>query len=191
MIEKSQIKKLLKKRLSDKRYDHSLCVADEAEKLAKKYGADKEKAELAGLLHDIMKEEEPKEQLEAIKKAGIILDKVEIESKKLWHQIAGMAYCKTELNITDEDILNSIRYHTSARKDMSLLEKIIFIADYTSKDRDYDGVSKMRKLADESLEEAMIYGLSFTIVELAKENKLIIKDSIEAYNNALMIQGKG
>lgn len=190
-MEKSEIKKLLKKHLSEKRYVHSLCVADEAEKLAKKYGADKDKAEIAGLLHDIMKEADPKEQLKVIEKAGIILNNIEEKSKKLWHQIAGMAYCETELNIEDEDILNAIRYHTSGRKEMSLLEKIIFIADFTSKDRDYDGVGKMRKLSDDSLEEAMVFGLSFTIEELAKDNKLIISDSIDAYNMALLSQGKG
>lgn len=191
MIEIAEIKKLIKKRLSDKRYEHSLCVADEAVKLAKKYGADKEKAEIAGLLHDIMKEAESKEQLKAIQKADIILNNVEEKSKKLWHQIAGMAYCKTELLVEDEDILNAIRYHTSARKDMSLLEKVIFIADFTSKDRDYDGVGKMRKLSENSLEEAMVFGLAFTLEELAKDNKLIINDSIDAYNMALLEQGKG
>ncbi len=186
MTRPNEIKKILKEFLGDKRYNHTLEVAKEAVKLAKRYGADEEKAEIAALLHDIMKEQDEDIQLSVIAEAGITLDEVELVTKKLWHQIAGMAYAKEMLGIEDEDILNAVRYHTSGRKNMSLLEKVVFIADFTSDDRDFNGVKEMRKLAEKCLEDAMVEGLSYTLTELSHEKKLISRDTIDAYNMAIM-----
>ena len=83
---------ILKDRLTDSRFNHSLAVRKEAMRLAKKYGADIKKAELAGLLHDIMKDTPPEEQLNYIKKFGTIMDNVEEVTPKLWHAIAGSLY---------------------------------------------------------------------------------------------------
>lgn len=185
MIAVNEIKLMVRGFLSDKRYKHSVSVAKEAVRLAQRYGADVKKAELAGLLHDIMKEASPDIQLKTIADSGIILSDMELRSKKLWHQIAAMAYVRDVLNIDDGEVLSAIRYHTSGRAGMCLLEKVIFIADYTSEDRDYNGVSEMRKLCNISLEEAMAEGLSFTIEELAEEKRPIILDTIEAYNSAV------
>ncbi len=181
----SDYKKILKGKLSDKRYKHSVNVSKTAVYLAKRHGADEKKAKLAGLLHDIMKEATSEEQLKLIEDFGIILSDIEISSKMLWHQIAGAVYVWDKLEIHDEDIFNAIRHHTSGRKYMSLLEKVIFIADYISEDRDYDGVDLMRKLADKDLNLAMVEGLSFSITELLVENKPIIIGSVDAYNEAL------
>ncbi|MCR4926098.1 MAG: bis(5'-nucleosyl)-tetraphosphatase (symmetrical) YqeK [Clostridiales bacterium] len=182
---------LLKQRLGEKRFNHSLNVAEEAVRLAKKYSVDVEKAYKAGLLHDIMKEEKPEIQFEAIVKSGMPFTEVEKSNQKLWHAMAGAAYIKNELGIEDEEIINAVRYHTTAKAGMTMLEKVIYIADFTSKERDYDGVEKMRELADVSLEQAMLEGLSFTLQKLVEKNKLLNLDSINAYNEVAAVCGKG
>ncbi|MDD6489754.1 MAG: bis(5'-nucleosyl)-tetraphosphatase (symmetrical) YqeK [Clostridia bacterium] len=182
--------KIIKDRLSSKRYEHSKNVAKEAVRLAKKYGADVQKAEIAGILHDITKEAEQKEQFDVIEKAGIELTELERSTPKLWHAISGSAYIKVILGIDDEDIINAIRFHTTGRCGMSLLEKVIFIADFTSAERDYDGVEKMRKAADKSLEEAMIEGMSFTICDLADRKLPIAPDTFKGYNEVVFAKSK-
>lgn len=186
MLTVKEYDKIISSRLRTARYNHSLNVAKEAVRLAKKYGANPDKAEIAGILHDITKETSQEEQFEIMKKAGIELTELEEDSPKLWHAISGSGYIKTELGIEDEDILNAVRYHTTARAGMSLLEKVIFIADFTSEERDYDGVDMMRKAADISLEEAMIEGLSFSIEDLAHRKLTIAPDTFNAYNEVLM-----
>lgn len=178
--------KIIRPRLKDARFEHSKNVSKEAVRLAKKYGADVEKAAVAGILHDITKETPNEEQLEIMKRAGIRLSPLEENSPKLWHAISGSGYIKTELGIEDEDILNAVRYHTTARGGMSLLEKVIFIADFTSAERDYDGVDKIRKAADKSLEDAMLAGLSFSIEDLAHRHLAIAEDTVDAYNEIVV-----
>lgn len=179
-------KKLIKSRMSDYRYTHSINVSKEAVRLAKKYGADTEKASLAGILHDITKETPKEEQLQIMTDGGIILDNVQKNSSKLWHGISGSVYIRDVLNITDEDILNAVRYHTTGRAGMSLLEKIIFIADFTSAERDYNGVKTMRKKADKALENAMLYGLQFTLKDLSKRAMIIHPDALACYNEIVI-----
>jgi len=179
-------KKIIKSRMSDYRYTHSVNVSKEAVRLAKKYGADTEKASLAGILHDITKETPKEEQLQIMTDGGIILDNVQKNSSKLWHGISGSVYIRDVLNITDEDILNAVRYHTTGRAGMSLLEKIIFIADFTSAERDYNGVKTMRKKADKALENAMLYGLQFTLKDLSKRAMIIHPDALACYNEIVI-----
>lgn len=180
----------IKKRLSEYRFYHSLNVADEAKRLALKYGADPEKAYTAGLVHDIMKDTPKNEQLKLFEKYNIKLTPVELESPKTWHAMSGEAYLRNELNVTDEEILKAVRYHTTARAGMSLLEKVLYIADYTSAERNYDDVDVMREKADRSLEEAMLYGLQFTINEMVTEGRAVHPDSIHAYNEVAISENK-
>lgn len=181
-----EYKKIIKGRMSEKRYIHSVNVAKEAVVLAKRFGADEEKAKIAGILHDITKESTHEEQLQIIQENGIILDNIQMATPKLWHSISGAAYIKSKLNIIDEDILNAVRYHTSGRQNMSLLEKVIFIADFTGAERDYDGVDIMRKKAKKSLEEAMQYGIAFTISDLVEANLPIHSDTFNTYNEVVI-----
>ena len=178
---------IIEKRMKSARFKHSRNVAKEAVRLAKKYGADVEKAEIAGILHDATKETPEQEQMELIEKAGIVLTPLEKSSHKLWHAISGAAFVQVELGITDPDIINSIRYHTTGRAGMSLLEKVIFIADFTSAERDYDGVEKMRKVADKSLEEAILEGMSYTIADLAQRKLTIAPDTFMGYNEVTFL----
>lgn len=178
----TEYKELLKNRLTPKRYNHSLCVADEAVRLSEKYGGDVEKAYLAGLLHDITKNATQEEHLHIFEEFGIILNSVEKNAEKLWHAISGAAFIEHKLNICDNEIITAVRYHTTARKDMTLLEKLLYLADFTSADRDYDDVDVMRRKVDISMSEALEYALSYTINDLVSQNKPLHLDTVEAYN---------
>ena len=187
MSEKYQeYKQILKERLTPKRYNHSLCVADEAVRLAKKYGGDIEKAYLAGLLHDITKNASEQEHLNIFNEFGIMLNDIEKNAEKLWHAISGSAFREHKLGITDKEIITAVRYHTTARAGMSQLEKLLYLADFTSADRDYDDVDIMRQKVDISLEAALDYALSYTINDLVSSGKALHLDTVNAYNeNAL------
>lgn len=181
-----EYKNLIKSKMSEHRFVHSINVSKEARKLAKIYGADAEKAEIAGILHDITKEMPVEEQLKFITDSGIILDNVQKNAPKLWHGISGSIYIKENLDINDEDILNAIRYHTTGRAGMSLLEKIIFVADFTSQERTYKGVSTMRKKSRKTLDEAMLYGFKFTFSDLSKRELAIHPDELACYNEIVL-----
>ncbi len=179
-------KEILKSRLNEKRYFHSLCVADEALRLAQKYGGNSEKCYLAGLLHDITKNSPDEEHLQIFETFGIMLNDIEKKAKKLWHAMSGEAYIKNVLGITDEELLDAVRYHTTAKKNMSLTAKILYLADFTSRDRDYTDVDVMRKLVDISIEDAMLYALKYSIVDLTEQSRAIHNDTLEAYNEICM-----
>jgi len=173
---------IIKSRLSEKRYIHSVNVAKEAVRLAKKYGADVEKAYIAGILHDICKEDSPEIQLQTTEKYGINVDEFTRKSTKLYHAKAGAAFIKGELGIDDEDIINAILYHTTARKDMSILETVIYLADYIGEDRTYNGVDEMRIETEKSILDGMIFALKFTMQDLAGRELVIHPDTFNAYN---------
>lgn len=181
------LKAILQKRLNEKRYYHSLCVADEAKRLAEKYGGDSDKAYLAGLLHDITKNAPDEEHLQIFKEFGIILNDIEKNAKKLWHAMSGAEYVKNILGINDPEIIDAIRYHTTAKADMSLLAEILYLADFTSKDRDYEDVDVIRAYVDESLCKAFVYALQYSITDLVNHGRAIHPDTVEAYNQAVLI----
>lgn len=180
------LKLILKQRLNEKRYYHSLCVADEAKRLAIKYGEDIEKAYLAGLLHDITKNSAIEEHLQIFKEFGIILNDIEKNAQKLWHAISGAEYVKNILCINDNEIIDAIRYHTTAKKDMSRLSLILYLADFTSADRDYEDVDVMRNLVDISLQKAFVYALKYSINDLVNSGRAVHIDTINAYNQAIL-----
>ena len=189
-MNKAEYLSLIKGRMGERRYIHSVNVAQSAVEIARHYGADEEKAETAGILHDCCKEIPRDEMLQIMTDGGIILDAVEKGTSKLWHAIAGSVYVRDTLGIDDEDIINSIRYHTTGRANMSLLEKVIFIADFISAERDYDGVDIMRKKAFECLEDAMLFGLQFTITDLTKRKLTIHSNALACYNDIVVYLGK-
>ena len=181
-----QYEQEVKRHLTQGRFYHSQCVAAEAEKLARRYGADPEKARLCGILHDVMKDTPPQEQLKILEKSGIILTVAQRRNRKLWHALSGAAYLRDELGIADQEILGAVECHTSGKGGMSLLDKVLFVADYISADRDYPGVEELRVTAYRSLEEAMVEGIRFTVDELMGQNLPVAAESIEAYNDAII-----
>ena len=185
---KDEFISLLKERLDEYRFNHSLGVADAAKSLAEKYGYNEDKAYIAGLLHDVTKCENKENQLQILKNGGIILSQVEKSNPKLWHAMTAPVYVKEVLGIEDEEILSSLRYHTTGKKDMSLLDMIVYIADYISAERNYGDVEVMRELSGENLEKAALYSLKYTLSKLSKDNLVIHNDSLAFYND-LVIKG--
>lgn len=182
----TEYKKIIKSMMSENRYNHCVNVSKEAVKLAKRYDGDEEKAAVAGILHDITKEMPKEEQLQIMHDSDIILDDIQKNAPKLWHGISGSVYIKKHFGIEDEDILNAICYHTTGRAGMSLLEKIIFVADFTSEERTYKGVATMRKKSRKSLEDAMLYGFKFTFSDLSSRELAIHPDELACYNEIVL-----
>lgn len=163
-----------------------MCVAQKAAELAKRFGVEEERAYTAGILHDIMKDIPKPEQLKIIEKSGILLSNIEQQEPKLLHAIAGAAYLQDCLQLTDMEIIRAVRYHTTARAGMSLLEKVLYIADFISEDRTFAGVEALREEAEAGLDEAMLACTRFTILELAEADCAIHLDSVAAYNECIL-----
>ncbi len=176
----------LKHRLSTKRFTHSCNVSRAAKLFAQLYSIDQEKAYFAGLLHDICKEIPYGEQRKLMLAGSFAPDAAEMHSKKLWHGIAGAYFLQTEFGVLDEDILNAVRFHTVARAGMSSLEEIVYMADLISEERDFKGVEKMRRLAFENLQLAMLEAIRDTIRSVMKKGGMIPQYTIDAYNYYLL-----
>lgn len=173
---------ILKTRLKPERLYHSICVAEQAKHLAEIFGGDPEKSYTAGLVHDIMRYEPVEKMLEMIENDGQRLTDSEKNITVTLHAIAGEVFLRKNLKVTDEEILSAVRWHTTGKEDMSLLEKIIYVADLTSEDRDYPDILEVRAMAEESLDKTCLRGLSFTIEDNAKKCRPIHIDTVKAYN---------
>ena len=181
-IEYDKYEELLKKKLSKKRFQHSMNVAEECFKLAEKYGADKQRCYLAGMLHDIMKEEMPDKLKQYVMDSGLAPDPAEAAAKILWHGIAGGYYIREELEIDDEELISAVRFHTIGCARMSLMEKIVFLADMISEDRKYKDVDKMRGYCYEDIDVAMSVALIYLLESVTARCGTIPLYTFEAYN---------
>lgn len=176
---------VIREKLGDKRYIHSLNVADECRKLAKFYDYDEDRAYIAGLLHDVLKDTSHTKLLDYLTINGVSQEDYELIAPKLWHATAGAMFVEKELGVSDLEIINAIRYHTTGRRYMTKLDKILYVADFIGEDRVYDGVEIMREKAYTELEYAVLEGVSFVIKDLIKSNQVIHPDTIGAYNQTL------
>ena len=175
-------KDYLNENLSKKRYTHSLNVAKVAVELAKEFDGDEDRCYIAGLLHDVSKELDVEKQLDYVNTSQRDVSEVEKNAQPLYHAIAGAEQTKELFEINDEDVLNAIRYHTVARENMSKTEKIIYLSDLVSEDRDYKDVKKMRKLAFSDLDKAMLEALKFSITDSVEKGNTIPQSTLLAYN---------
>lgn len=164
------------------RLNHTLRVVEESKKLATIYNIDINKVVTASLLHDCAKFKDKNNLLKVVNDFDIILDDISTNNQELIHGPLGAQIAKHKYNINDPDILNSIRYHTTGRKDMSQMEKIVYIADYIEPNRKFPGVEKVRKLAYENLDKSLAIAMDQTIVFLVQNNRIISTDTIEARN---------
>ncbi len=178
----SEKKKYLKENLSQKRYIHSLNVAEECKKLALKYGEDPDKAYFAGLLHDICKEIPEEKQKAYVLKSNFVVCREELETKSLWHAIAGAYFIKIHFGVEDIDILNSVRFHTVGRAGMTRLEEIVYLGDLISADRDYKDVDRMRKISYTNLNSAMLEAFAYSMKSVVKKGGLVPICTAEGYN---------
>ena len=180
MKDKIEIIASLRSRLADDRFIHSLNVADMAKELAEIYGCDTDKAYLAGLVHDCTKNTPAEKQLEIMNAAGIKLTELEKNNTKLWHAISGSIFIQSEYEIYDEDIISAVRYHTTGKAAMTLLQKIIYTADFTSAERNYHNVDEIRHYARTEINRAVFEGADFCIKELEKHGRDIHPDTVAA-----------
>ena len=175
------IRHKLKKKLDPMRYEHTLGVSFTAAALAMRWGGDLRQAELAGVLHDCAKYCTEGELIAKCREHGVPLSEEELKSPAVIHGKYGRYLAETKFGISDGDILNAISYHTTGRPDMSLLEKIVFLADYIEPGRDRaPELPAVRQLAFEDLDACMRKVLSDTVRYLEKKGTHIHRDTLEA-----------
>lgn len=183
-MNQSEALKIVQEQLPEKRYKHTVGVMETAITLAKKFGVDEKKAELAAIFHDYAKFR-PKEEMKNI----IIEEKMPSEllefNSELWHAPVGAYLVEKEVGITDSEVLDAIKYHTSGRKGMTTLEKVVYLADYIEPGRKFTGVDEVRELAKKDLNTALLKAVQNSIIFLMKKNQPVYPDSIHTYNDLI------
>ncbi|WP_096188328.1 bis(5'-nucleosyl)-tetraphosphatase (symmetrical) YqeK [Evansella halocellulosilytica] len=183
-MNEEQALKEIKGVLKERRYEHTLRVVDEAERLALQYGADVSKARLAAILHDYAKYRSSDEMRETVRSnLDEFPEKLLYYGNEILHAFVGAYYVRKELHVTDEQILSAIAFHTTGKKEMELLEKVVFLADYIEPGRTFASVNEVRKTAESDLDLACFYAIKNTIQFLVEKNVLVYPDTFEAYND--------
>ena len=180
------INEKLRSLLSYKRYIHCIGVQKTAIELAKKNNVDICSASVAGLIHDCAKGFNDNELLSASDKYSICLDPVSIRQPGLLHGPVGACIAKNEFLIDDEDIIHAIKYHTTGCENMSMLDKIIYIADYIEPGRDFIGVDSLRSITYKDINQGVLMALDNTIKYVIKQGVLIDILTIKARNFMLL-----
>lgn len=166
--------------IKPERIAHVTGCESEAVMLARHWGEDPELAAEAGILHDITKKQKFDEQLILCRKYGIIPDETELSSPQLLHALTGAAYARDRFGVPAE-VCEAIRWHTTGKPDMTLLEKIIYLADMTEPTRSFDGVDRLRKLCLEDIDSAMSFALGMSLEHIRQRNIEPHMSSVEAY----------
>lgn len=182
MWSKDEIINYLKGNLKESRYIHTMGVVECAVKLAELNNIDPKRSETAALIHDAAKYMDIEKQKEMIKEHGYDIDEVMEESPQLLHGVTASILGKDMMGIEDDDLLSAVRYHTTGKRNMTTLEKIIYIADYIEPNRDFPGVDEIRKITFENLDEGVLKGLSNSIIYVVKNGNMIHPLSLEARN---------
>ncbi len=172
----------LKKELDADRYWHTLGVMYTSTSLAMRYGEDVEKAEVAGLLHDCAKCIPNDRKIRMCKEYGLEISKIELRSPYLLHSKLGAYLAKEKYGVEDEEILGAIRWHTTGRPDMTLLEKIVFTADYIEPNRfKAENLPNIRKMAFYDINQTVYQILEDTLHYLDSGKGEIDEMSRSAY----------
>ena len=179
-----QAKKIVKPLLGEKRWTHTKNVKKMAVQLARRWGCDEEKAAVAAILHDSAKEL-PKEQLlQIFADNAIIAENAPERPSPVWHGIAAAILAQTQWGVDDPEILSAIRCHTTGKPDMSLLDKIVYLADMTSAERDWPGVDELRELEMQDLDRALCDALKRSIDFVEEKGGALDPESVAAYEYA-------
>ncbi len=177
---------ILREKLNNKRFEHSLGVQKTAEELARKYGVSVKKASIAGLLHDCAKNYSGEQLFRLALELNITIDDVTRYNPHLLHGQIGARVASDIFSVKDNDILNAIRYHTTGRKNMSSLEKIIYLSDFIEPNRCFPGVDKIRNQALFDLDKATLMALNHTISYVISKGTLLHHATIHARNFLLL-----
>jgi len=175
----------LEENLKENRLRHSLSVSETAVLLATKYDQNTEKARIAGLVHDCAKNMTDAELIKVVMDHEIELNEIDLQNPSILHGLVGSIIAKETMGICDEDILMSICFHTTGRKNMSILEKIIYISDYIEPLREFTGLERLRSLAEIDLDAAVLKSFDNTIKYVISQKELLHTDTIDARNYLL------
>ena len=187
-MERVKLLRAMKDRMPEKRYIHTIGVTDTAMALAKRFGQDEQKAEIAGILHDSCKYADRDWMKQTIVEQQMDPTLLTYHHE-LWHGPVGAYVAETEFGVTDTDMLNAIRFHTTGRAGMSNLEKIVYIADMIEPNRKFPDVDTLRAAAQEmTLDDLMITCLSHSIQFLMSKHQPVFPDSFNCYNDLLLKQ---
>ena len=168
--------------LKGKRVPHVLGTEQEAIRLAQRYGADVKKARVAALLHDCTKKLEMDEQMALCRHYDIPLNELEQKALKLLHSKTGAEIARDVFGV-DEEVYRAICWHTTGRAGMTLLEKILYLADYIEPTRDFDGVDELRRVCYEDLDAGLEMGLSMTVEEMHQRGNPVHPATLEALDD--------
>ena len=185
-----EIEKYLKSKLTPDRYTHVLSVRELALDLAKKYSADLRKVNFAALLHDCAKWMRTSEQYEAAANYEIQLDEVERHNPSLLHALIGVEFAVSHFDVDNPEILNAIRIHTTGSGKMTLIDKILYVADFAEPKRNRPEGHSVRELAYQDLNKAVLEVSRRKIEHLLAKGVLIHPYTIDAYNSALQEIGE-
>jgi predicted HD superfamily hydrolase involved in NAD metabolism len=180
-LSKEEMLAIVKEKITPHRYQHTLGVVETAIHLAKLYSVDQQKAEVAAIFHDYAKFRDATEMKNIIKKVTEIPNDLLEYDKELWHAPVGAYLLEREVGITNSEVLDAIRYHTTGRPNMSPLEKVVCLADYIEPGRIFPGVEEVRVMAEEDLEKALAQSLLNTIVFLEKKGQKVYPLTRDTY----------
>jgi predicted HD superfamily hydrolase involved in NAD metabolism len=185
-----QCRRLMKEMLDEELYRHSLGVAEAALSLSECYGADTQKAYLAGMIHDYGKRYTKKELLRKAQLMGLSLDRITRQEKRLLHAPVGAALIRSELKIKDPDIIKAVAYHTTGRSGMTLLEKVIYLADYIEAGREFKGVELIREIAAKNIDQALLVAVNQAIKSVLARDLMLHPRSV-VFRNSLLAGAAG
>jgi predicted HD superfamily hydrolase involved in NAD metabolism len=181
------ILEVLETRLSSKRFEHSVRVSQQAVRLAEQFGGEIHQARLAGILHDCAREIPNNYLVQKAEALGIVPDSVERSQPVLLHAPLGAKLAQLNYGVIDAAVLQAIVWHTTGGPDMTLLDKIIYVADCIEPGRSFPGVDKLRLLAETDLEATLLAAYNHSIAYMLAEHELIHTSTIEG-RNALLLQ---
>jgi len=184
-MRREELIEAVSRQMPAKRWTHTLGVMETAVKLAGRYGADPDKAELAAILHDLAKGWPVDRQRSFAVERGLAGEELDYDPELLHAPIAAFV-AETEYGVTDREVLDAIRYHTTGRERMTVLDKVVCLADYIEPGRNFPGVEDIRRLAESSLEEALVAGFDSTIAFLIERRKKIFPLTVAARNGLLI-----
>jgi predicted HD superfamily hydrolase involved in NAD metabolism len=176
--------------LDAERIKHSISTAETAKCLSKRFGVDVYKAEIAGLLHDCAKCYPISDMRKVIDKYDIRLDEIEKRASGLWHAPVGVWIAKEKFDINDDEILQAIRVHPTGDKNMSILDKVILVADYIEINRDLPMIEDIRQVVVNNLNLAVLMTITAKLQYLLAQNMLIHPRSVIARNSLLLEEGE-
>lgn len=179
-----EIINIVKEKLSLKRFNHSYSVMEKCEELAKLYGVDVLKAKFVGIAHDIAKEMSSEESIKYVMDNNLLADKLELENTVLLHGKIGADICKKNLEFTS-DMARAIEMHTTGDMDMSMLDKILFVADFTADERSGREADFFRELSVTNIDKAFFNILNFKIEMTIGKGVIPHPRSINARNELL------